>query len=251
MSTKISGRKVLITGANRGLGRALSEEVLRRGAARVWSAVRKPIPARDLEDSQRVREVRLDVLDEASIQEAAGFVGPVDILINNAAVCHRGSCLTLGRDQLVEEWLTNTMGPLLVARHFAPQMQVGSTIVNVASQLVDAPVPAIGHYCATKSALLALSRCMEADLRAKGIRVLVVCPGAMDTDMSRPFPSIKQPVMEAAEEICDAIESESVLVPVGNGAKQLWKRLQEAPDETRREKAGLTFDRLFGAAPRP
>ncbi len=243
MAIEIEGKVVLVTGASRGLGRGLAAEAVRRGARVVWAGMRDT----KMGVPEGATALQLDVTSNASVlaaAAAAGSSGSVDILINNAATCIRGGLFVPSLEELAAEWETNVLGPLRVVRAFRGVLVRGGVIANIASQLYDAPMPAIGNYCATKAALVALSRCMRAELEPHGIRVVTLCPGAMDTDMSRPFPSKKQPLAEAAAEVLDALDSNDDVTPIGPFARVLWSRMANQPDQVRREKAALTYERV-------
>lgn len=244
MAIDIAGKVVLVTGAGRGLGRGLAAEAVRRGARVVWAGMRNTKKGAP----EGATALELDVTSEASVFAAAAAAqssGSVDVLINNAATCVRGGLFVPGMDELAVEWETNVLGPLRVVRAFREALARGGVIANIASQLYDAPMPAIGNYCATKAALVAFSRCMRAELEPSGIRVVTLCPGAMDTDMSRPFSSKKQPLTEAAAEVLDALDSNDDVIPIGPFARVLWSRMANQPDQVRREKAALTYERVF------
>jgi NAD(P)-dependent dehydrogenase (short-subunit alcohol dehydrogenase family) len=104
-------------------------------------------------------------------------------------------------------------------------------IVNVASILAKVNVPALGNYCALKAALLSLSQALRGDLASRGVRVITVLPGTIDTDMSRGFDGPKMSVEQAAAEIIEAIRAESIETPIGDGARGVIAGLASDPLE--------------------
>jgi len=224
----IQGKRVLITGANRGLGRALALACLEAGASQVWAGARDPGSV-DKPDG-RLTPVRLDVTSEDDVRAAADL-GPVDILINNAGVCVYGSVLNVPMVELENEINVNYFGALRMARALAPAMiaRGDGLIVNVASILAKVNLPALGNYCASKAALLSLSQGLRGDLSRQGIRVITVLPGTVDTDMSRGFDGPKMPVEQAAAEIIEAIRAETIEAPIGDAARGVIAGLAADP----------------------
>src|SRR4051812_41267374 len=116
----ISGTTALVTGANRGLGKAIAEELLDRGAKTVYAAVRDVTTVTD----PRLTPVRLDVTDPASVFTAARLATDVELVVNNAGIAGSGSVFAPdGVDALRRQLETNAIGPLLVARAFAPSLE--------------------------------------------------------------------------------------------------------------------------------
>ncbi len=238
----IKGSRVLITGAGRGLGRALAAACAQAGAAEVAAGVRDPEAALRLEadldgTSARLLPLTLDVTLPEQVEEAARKTGPVDLLINNAGVAVFGGVLQAPMEKIREEWRVNVLGILNVVRSFAPAMagQGRGLIVNVASQLGRVNLPAIGNYCATKAAVLSLTRAMNADLSPRGVRAIAVCPGTLDTDASRGFDVPKMSPRAAAGEILAAIDKEAPVAPIGEEARSLFRRLDADPEGVQQE----------------
>ena len=143
------GKTVLVTGANRGIGQALVEEALRRGAARVYAGTRQPLRHAD----RRVMPLTLDVTDAAQIQAALERVESLDILINNAGVALYDD---LNDRSLLERHLAvNFFGPYEVTQAFLPMLtQSGGAIVNNVSVMALAPLPFTPAYTISKAAAL-------------------------------------------------------------------------------------------------
>jgi len=230
---EIEGKRVLVTGASRGLGRALALACLGAGAREVLAGARQPESLENLRETAqdvRLTPVRLDVTSEDDVRAAADL-GRVDILINNAGVCVYGSVLHVRMAELQHEIEVNYFGALLMARTFAPAMieHRDGLIVNVASILAKVNLPALGNYCALKAALLSLSQALRGDLGRRGVRVITVLPGTIDTDMSRDFGGPKMSPEQAASEIIEAIRTERTETPIGDAAREVMAGLASDP----------------------
>ena len=230
---EIEGKRILVTGANRGLGRALTIALLEAGAREVLAGVRQPESLENLKRTttdERLTPVPLDITSEDDVRAAADL-GRVDILINNAGVCVYGSVLHAPMADLQHEIKVNYLGALLMARAFAPAMIAhgDGLIVNVASILAKVNLPALGNYCALKSALLSLSQALRGDLGGSGVRVITVLPGTIETDMSRNFEGPKMSPEQAATEIIEAILAEKIETPIGAAAREVMAGLVSDP----------------------
>ncbi len=231
---EIAGKRVLVTGANRGLGRALVVACADAGAQEVVAAARRPEATKDLQAAAppgtRITPVRLDVTSDNDVKAAAA-IGRVDILINNAGVVAYGGVLKGRFADFREEIEVNYFGVLRMVRAFASAMveHGDGMIVNVASILAKVSLPVIGTYCATKAALLSLSQAMRGDLADHGVRVITVLPGTIDTDMSRGFEGAKISPEQAAQEILEAIRQERIEALIGEGARGVNVGLSSNP----------------------
>jgi NAD(P)-dependent dehydrogenase (short-subunit alcohol dehydrogenase family) len=197
----IADRAVLVTGANRGIGQALVEEALRRGAKRVYAGTRQPLAHPD----PRVTPVTLDVTSAAQIQAAAGQVGSLDILINNAGL---GLYDDLSDRAALERHLAvNLFGTYGVTQAFLPLL-TGSrgAIVNVLSVTAWAALPVIPAYSISKAAAFSLTQSLRALLAGRGVRVHAVMTGYVDTDMSRGLDVPKASAGSVARAIFDGVE---------------------------------------------
>lgn len=216
---EIEGKRVLVTGASRGLGRALVKAFLDAGTTEVLAGVRRREDQEALR-SDRVTPVQLDVTSEDDV-EAIGRIGAIDILINNAGVAGFGNPLTMDFAAVQEEMAVNYLGVLRVTRAIAPGMieKRDGMIVNVATAFAKINLPLIGTYCATKAALLSLGQAMRAYLSEHGVRVITVMPTTIDTDMSRGANVPKMTKEFVAQEILAAIREEKHDPPIGEEAK--------------------------------
>ena len=224
---EIEGRRVLVTGASRGLGRALVTAFVEAGAGEVLAGARK---REDLEAlrSDRVTPVRLDVTSDEDVEDLAGL-DAVDILINNAGVAGFGNPLTMDFAAIQEEIAVNYFGVLRVTRAIAPGMiaKHDGVIVNVATAFAKINLPLVGTYCATKAALLSLGQALRAYLAEHGVRVITVMPTTIDTDMSKGADVPKMTKEFVAAEILAAIREERHDPPIGDEAKGVFEGLSK------------------------
>ena len=226
---EIEGKRVLITGAGRGLGRALVSAFVDAGAGEVIAGIRNRADRLALK-ADRVTPVQLDVTSERDI-EAVTRLGAIDILINNAGVAGFGNPLTMSFASIQEELAVNYLGVLRVTRAIAPAMiaKRDGMIINVATAFAKVNLPIVGTYCATKAALLSLGQAMRAYLAEHGVRVITVMPTTIDTDMSRGANVPKMTKEFVAAEILDVIREERHDPPIGDEAKGLLDGLSKDP----------------------
>jgi NAD(P)-dependent dehydrogenase (short-subunit alcohol dehydrogenase family) len=197
----IADKTVLVTGANRGIGRALVEEALRRGAKRVYAGTRQPLAHPD----GRVTPLRLDVTDPAQIQAAAGQVEALDILVNNAGVFLYDDLSD--RAMLEEHLAVNLFGTWGVTQAFLPLLtRSGGAIVNNVSLMALAALPLTPAYSISKAAALSLTQSLRALLAGRGVRVHAVLTGPTDTDMVRDLDVPKTSPESVASAILDGVE---------------------------------------------
>jgi NAD(P)-dependent dehydrogenase (short-subunit alcohol dehydrogenase family) len=198
----LTGSAVLVTGANRGIGRALVEEALRRGAARVYAGTRRPLTHPD----RRVTPLTLDVTNAEQIRAAIDSVESLDLLVNNAGVA---SYDDLSDRQVLEQHLgVNLYGTYGVSQAFLPLLiRSQGAIVNVLSTTAMAALPFIPAYSISKAAAFSLSQSLRALLAARGVRVHVVLAGPVDTDMSRAFDVPKASPESVANAIFEGVAS--------------------------------------------
>jgi len=200
---KIAGKAVLVTGANRGIGRALVEEALRRGATRVFAGTRQPLAHRD----GRVTPLTLDVTNAAQIQRAVEKARSLDILVNNAGVALYDDLSD--RAMLERHLAVNLFGTHGVTQAFLPLLtRSRGAIVNVLSETALAPFPIIPAYSISKAAAFSLTQSLRALLAARGVSVHAVLAGPVDTDMSRGADIPKSSPESVANGIWDGVERE-------------------------------------------
>jgi NAD(P)-dependent dehydrogenase (short-subunit alcohol dehydrogenase family) len=197
----IENKTILITGANRGIGRALVDEALRRGAKKVYPGTRGALTIAD----ERVTPLTLDVTSSEQIQGAVGNVESLDILINNAGLALLDDLTD--RAALEQSLAINLYGPYEVTQAFLPLLtRSRGAIVNILSVAAIAAVPFSPAYSISKAAALSLSQSLRTLLAGRGVRVHVVLPGPVDTDMSRSLDIPKASPESVARAIFDGVE---------------------------------------------
>ena len=226
----ISDKSVLVTGANRGIGRALVEEALDRGARRVYACARRAVP----HSNPRVTVLQLDVTDAQQIHDAVAHVDSLDILVNNGGVAVYDD---LSDRAVIEEHLAvNLLGTHAVTQAFLPLLlRSRGAIVNNLSLNALAPLPVIPAYSISKAAAFNLTQSQRALLDDQGVRVHAVLTGPVDTDMSRGVDipkaspesvarAIFDGVVEGHEDIFPDPMSRSIAQKWGSGAGKALER---------------------------
>ena len=197
----VAGKAVLVTGANRGIGQALVEEALARGARRVYAGTRQPLTHPD----PRVTPVTLDVTDAAQIQAAVEQVDALDILVNNAGIALYDDLSD--RAALERSLAVNLFGTYGVTQAFLPKLTSSrGAIVNNVSLMALAPLPLTPAYAVSKAAAFNLTQSLRALLAGRGVRVHAVLTGPTDTDMTQGFEIPKASPQSVARAIFDAVE---------------------------------------------
>jgi NAD(P)-dependent dehydrogenase (short-subunit alcohol dehydrogenase family) len=197
----IADKTVLVTGANRGIGRALVEEALRRGARRVYAGTRQPLTHPDA----RVTPVILDVTDAAQTRAAVEAVESLDVLVNNAGLALYDDLSD--RATLERHLAVNLFGPYAVTQAFLPLLtRSRGAIVNVLSLAAVAALPIIPAYSISKAAAFSLTQSLRALLAGQDVRVHAVLTGPVDTDMSRDLDIPKASAESVARAIFDGVD---------------------------------------------
>jgi len=218
----IKGKTILVTGANRGLGRQFTQALLAAGAAKVYAGARDPQSV----TQPGVQAVRLDVTDAESITAAAAALTDVDMVINNAGIMQPASLLASGDIAAIHKIFdVNVWGLLAVTQAFAPVLKHngGGAVVNVLSVLSWVALPSSGAYSASKAAAWALTNGLRHELRSQGTRVVGVHPAYIDTDMTAGVTAPKSTPEQVVAEVLRALADgrDEVLVDdVGRHVKQ-------------------------------
>ena len=202
---KFEGSKVLVTGANRGIGRAFVEQLRARNAGRIYAGMRRRSAWEPTDE--RVVPVSLDVTQPGDIEAAARAVGGLDLLINNAGTLKSYSVLEATKEQLDHDLAVNFFGVLNVTRAFIPMLEASKgAVLNVLSLVSMASMAGIGGYSASKAAAWSMTQALRVELGKKSIGVFAVYPGAVDTDMLRGFDVDKASPEEIATNALAALE---------------------------------------------
>jgi len=197
----ITNKTVMITGANRGIGRALVNEALKRGAKRVYAGTRAPFH----HDGQRVTPVALDVTSASQIAQAAREVDSLDVLINNAGIAIYDDLSNL--DTIERHLAVNLFGTFQVTRAFLPLLRRSKgAIVNNLSLVALAPLPVVPGYSISKAAASNMTQSLRSILAGEGVTVHGVFLGPVDTDMSRGLEIPKASPESVAQAIFDGLE---------------------------------------------
>lgn len=203
--TSLNGAVVLVTGANGGIGTHFVREALARGAAKVYASARNP---RDWDD-ERIVPLTLDITDPASIQAAVETASDVTILINNAGTSpSTPGILTHSDEEIRANVETNFLGPLFLARAFAPNLSKNSgnaAIIDIHSALSWYAV--IGIYSATKAALWSATNSLRLELQPAGVQVVGVHVGWVDTAMAAGTTDPKLDPAVLVSKVFDATEA--------------------------------------------
>lgn len=200
---RIAGKTLLVTGGNRGIGQALVEEALERGAARVYAGTRQPLTHSDA----RVTPVALDVTSAAQVRRASKEIPSLDILINNAGLALYVDLSNRGAFD--EQLAVNLFGTYDVTQAFLPVLiRARGAIVNNLSLNSLAPLSVNPAYAASKAAAWSLTQSLRAVLASQGVSVHAVLTGPVDTDMTRGLPVAKASPESVARAIFEGLEND-------------------------------------------
>ncbi|WNZ58286.1 SDR family oxidoreductase [Microbulbifer sp. ANSA003] len=189
MSISIEGKTALVTGANRGIGKAIVERFLDGGAKKVYLAVRNPETTTELTEKygDKVITLELDVAKAQSVGAAAKAIQELDILVNNAGVLAPADPLSDHvEDSLKQELEVNTFGLVRVAKAFTPHLEKSKgALVQMNSVVSLRTFPHVSTYSASKAASYAITQALRETLQERGVQVLSVHPGPIKTDMAK------------------------------------------------------------------
>ncbi|HEY3977279.1 MAG TPA: SDR family oxidoreductase [Streptosporangiaceae bacterium] len=208
---KIDGSVALVTGANRGLGRAYARELVRRGATRVYGAARDPAAVTE----PGVTPVALDITDPARVAQVARECADVSLLVNNAGVLKYSTFINApSLDAARQEMETNYFGTLSMCRAFAPVLAAsgGGALVNMLSVTSFYTNPLDASYGASKAAAWSLTNGVRLELHHQGTLVVAVHASFIDTDMAALTSAPKDSPESVARQACDAVEAGQVEV---------------------------------------
>ncbi|GAB3393630.1 SDR family oxidoreductase [Humibacter soli] len=243
--------RVLITGASRGIGRGIAEELTSRGHEVIATA-------RDLSSLDEVpaaQRLQLDVTDQASVDAAVAAAGQIDVLISNAGATVRAPLETVPLEEVIRLFELNTFGAIRVAQAVLPQMrQRGSGRLGFVSSVQGrVAIPLIGPYSASKWALEGFAEGLAIEVRHFGVEVQIFQPGAVlsgGSERAKVFLGEDDPyfalfeqvaafrtapvtVEHVANVVADALEAPDVLfrIPIGEAAAAQLAARKAAPED--------------------
>lgn len=236
---KIENSVAFITGANRGIGRALVETLLAKGVKKLYAAARNPRQLEGLfsEAQGRVIPIQLDVTRPEEIEAAAKKASDINLLINNAGVLASFGVLTSPRDQIERDLRTNFFGVLDTTRAFLPSLERSGAgaVVNILTVVSLASMPGLGGYSASKAAALSLTQSLRGELNARGVRVFSVYPGPIDTDMIKGFELPKTSPKEAARAIVEGISNDQEDIAPDAMSREVISKWLRDPKQVERQ----------------
>jgi NAD(P)-dependent dehydrogenase (short-subunit alcohol dehydrogenase family) len=227
---KIEGCVALVTGANRGLGKAYTEALLAAGAAKVYAGARDPSSVA----GPGLTPIKLDVTSASDVAAAAARCGDVSLLVNNAGILLMRPMLAEDAEAAMRrEMEVNVYGTLAMVRAFAPILarNGGGAIVDVLSTVSWFVVPFQATYCASKHAALAVTDAARIELKAQGTQVVGVYAGYIDTEMAAQVAQAKTSPREVAERTLDGIRAGEDHVLVGARAREVWQAMRTDPGQ--------------------
>jgi NAD(P)-dependent dehydrogenase (short-subunit alcohol dehydrogenase family) len=234
---QIKGSIALVTGTNRGVGRATVKVLMEQGAAKVYAAARDVSKIADLVAAYpgKVEAIALDITKPEQVSAAAAHARDVTLLINNAGVNK------MRIDDARAEMEANYFGTLSMCRAFAPVLKAngGGAIINVASILARVTIPMLGSYCASKWALYSLTQGVRGELAKQGTFVISVNPGAIDTDMAKGMEAAKLDPADVARQSLKAVEDGVEDIYVGDMAQGTIQGVRADEKAVEKQLAGM------------
>jgi NAD(P)-dependent dehydrogenase (short-subunit alcohol dehydrogenase family) len=245
---QIEGTVALVTGANRGIGRAFVDALLDRGAREVYAGVRDPATVTTADP--RVLPVRLDVSDAGRVAAVAGELGDVQLLVNNAGIAHPGTPATASLEAARAELEVNYLGLVAMTQAFAPVLAVngGGAFVNVLSVASWVGSPLLSTYAASKAAAWSFSNSARIELGRQGTQVVGVHVGYVDTDLTAGLDVEKIEPAAVAGSALDAVEAGEPEAVVDEVSRQVKAGLSD-DHRLLYPQIALEFAALFATTP--
>ena len=233
MSYDVRDKTILVTGANRGIGKAITNTLLKHGAGKIYAAVRRPASADSLVESHgdKVVPLEFDLTQPNTIKAAADTASDVTLVINNAGVLRTATAFS---DDAIEalqfEMEANVYGLIHVAQAFAPVLKAngGGALVQLNSVVSIKCFPQFTTYCASKAAAYSLTQGLRAHLSEQGTAVVSVHPGPIATDMgdAAGLSEIAEPPELVGEAIVAALKAGDFHVFPDSMSKQIGEAYQ-------------------------
>lgn len=223
----LKNKIVLVTGANRGIGKSLVKASLDKGVKKVYATCRDLSNMPDFMDD-RVVAIELDITSDQQLEQIVQQTLDTHILFNNAGVLNAGTILNGNIDDIKRDMEVNYYGTLKMMRAFASVLEnnAPSRLINITSIVAYSPLPSIAGYSASKSALLSATYSARIELAKKGVTVHAVNPGAIDTDMNKGSDWDMPSPDSVAKVILEKVENEELdIIPeaIGQGMYSAWK----------------------------
>jgi NAD(P)-dependent dehydrogenase (short-subunit alcohol dehydrogenase family) len=247
---RIEGTIALVTGANRGLGRALTEALLSRGVKKIYAAARNPIALGALRDARLV-PLQLDVTDAGEVRAAGAAASDVALVFNNAGVVLNAEIAgATVIDQARREMEVNYFGALQILQQFAAILanNGGGALVNIGSAAGLTNIPLFPTYSASKAALHSLTQAARVLLGAQGTSVFGVYPGPVDTDMVRELAMPKASARDVAFAILDGLETGQEDIFPDSFAQDFALQFASSPKASERQVAAMVAALAAGSA---
>jgi len=206
---QIHGTTALVTGANRGIGKAFADTLLERGAARVYAAVRDVTTVTDTDTDPRVVAVQLDVTDADQVAAVARALGDIELVVNNAGIARPATPLSAELDAARAELEVNYLSLIATTQAFAPILAAngGGAFINVLSVGSWVGSPTLSTYTASKSAAWNYTNAARVELKHQGTHVVGVHVGFVDTDLTAGLDVDKIAPAAVAAAALDAVEA--------------------------------------------
>ena len=225
--TQLKDKVILITGANRGIGKALVQASLKKGVKKIYATARDLGKIPNFMD-ERVLPLELDITDQRQVVKIASQASDTQVLVNNAGVLSTGTILEGAWNSIKTDMNVNYFGTVSMMREFSTILakNAPSKMINITSIVAYSPLPSIAGYSASKSALLSATYSARIELAKKDIMVHAVNPGAIDTDMNKGSDWDMPSPYSVAETILERVEhGELDIIPeeIGLGMFNAWK----------------------------
>jgi NAD(P)-dependent dehydrogenase (short-subunit alcohol dehydrogenase family) len=243
-NSTINASTAFVTGASRGIGRAISEALLERGVRKLYAGVRDPRSVDDLVEryGDRVVPLVLDVTDTAAVAAAAEAAGDTTLLVNNAGVALGGDLVSEGIVAAArQEMEVNYFAPLEILQRFAPILKRngGGAVVNMSSIAGLSNFAMLATYSASKAAVHSLTQATRALLAAQKTAVFGVYPGPVDTDMAKGIDMDKTSPEQVAVAILDGVEAGVTDIYPDPFAEGFGQQFEDSPRATEKQLAGM------------